>query len=202
MRLRIAIALALAAPALGAAPAGASTGPLPTADLVISAHGVSGMRHAHRSVFATLSPGKWAEELTETEKEFDEYNKELFEHSFEQGVITSLEGRREGRGRREVVGWVEVFGDPESALQETSENAQGTNFKGTAAFAVPLIPGATGSGTSRGKKGGFANIAFAAGRCAAVVGDSVHRHAPGSLAAQPATAAAVALYRRLVPICS
>lgn len=201
----LALALALAALALHAGAASAAAGALPAADLEIGAHGLSGMRGAHRAVFATYSPGQWAGALTENEEQFKEYNEELFERSFEQGVMTWLEGHREGRLRREVVSGVAVFAAAEAAQRETSENAaELVGFKGAIPFGVSRIPGATAAGglDHHGRKGGYENIAFAVGRCAAFVGDSLHSHAPRSLAAQPATAAALALYRRLAPVCS
>jgi hypothetical protein len=200
------ICLALAVLSLlFAAGASASTGPLPVAELQIAAHGLSGMHGARRNVFATFSPGKWAGELTESEADFKEYNEELFERSFEQGVITSLQGRREGRLHREVVSGVMVFAGAEAAQQETSENAaEISHDKHSVGFQVGAIPGATASGglADHGRKGGFENIAFAVGRCAVFVGDSLHKRAPRSLDAQPAAAAAIALYGRLVPLCS
>ncbi len=95
--------LAAAALALCAAVAAASAGPLPAGGLSIASSGLPGMRGAHKSVFWTLSVDRWAQALSGAEGEMKAYGVKLFERGFQQGVETRLEGRREGRLRREVL---------------------------------------------------------------------------------------------------
>lgn len=191
--------------AVCAAGAAASSGPLPAEQLGIRPAGLAGMSHARRIIFSAFSVGRWAEEQAESEREFKEYDERLFERGFVQGVATRLEGQREGRLRREVVSWVTVFAEPAGADAEAAENAaELIRFAHAERYSLAGIPGAVASGhlDDHGRKGGFANISFVTGRCAAVVGNSLHRRAPSRLSAAPASLAAVALYRRLAPLCS
>lgn len=178
-------------------------------DLLIRAHGLSGMNRAKQQVFATFSPGRWAAAQTEgepgAEDAFKAYEQRLFEWSFEQGVETVLEGRREGRRRREVVSWVIVFASAEGAQDEMREElAAVSHYQGASSYPVPGVPGGAGYGATdaHGRNGGWENVVFATGRCQATVGDSLHRRAPRRLADQPATVAAATLERRLAPLCA
>ncbi len=98
-----------------------------------------------------------------------------------------------------------VFAEPSGALAEAAEQAAGIrSFPHAKPYSVADIPGATAYGylKDHGRRGGFANVVFTAGRCAAVVGNSLHLGAPSRLSAAPATVAAERLYRRLAPLCS
>jgi hypothetical protein len=199
---RLAIAALLIVAGTSAA-AAADDGPLPWSKLRLEGRDIHGFGDAHRRVFRTASASVWARSESETESEYQALDANLIARGFQQGVFTDFEGRREGR-RREAGSWVMVFSTVAGAEQQHEEDiSTDSEFEHAHGYEVTTVPGATGIGGlfENGQRGGYANVLFSTGRCDVVVGNTFPRRPARALIGQPATAAAILLYKRLRTTC-